>query len=119
MFRSSVRPFFAAAVAAASLCAGPALAGDPVSFPGARIATFKDPDCFDRSGEVATASLKNPTRESPAGAACVKIRDGAATYYVLPSAIKPPAGCGPARKVAGGPQATTYGSQGASACPRG
>lgn len=104
--------------AVAAMFAGAAWAGDPVTFPTAKIVVFKDADCFDRSGEIATATLKNPTRESPGDAACVKIKDGSAVYYVLPSAIKPPAGCGPARKLASGPQATTYGSSGASSCPR-
>lgn len=106
------------ALAIGGVFAGAALAGEPVQFPGAKVVTFKDAECFDRAGEIATAGLANPTREA-ATAACVTIKAGGKTYYVLPSALKPPAGCAPARKTATGPQATTYGSQGASSCPRG
>jgi hypothetical protein len=115
----SVFPTLVPAVTLASaLMAGPALAGEPVNFPGAKVVTFKDPECFDRLAEVPSASLAGATKEA-ATAACVTIKAGGKTYYVLPSALKPIAGCGPARKTASGPQATTYGSQGASSCPRG
>lgn len=117
--RSFARTILAGS-AAAMLLAGSAAAGEPVTFPTSppKIVVFKDADCFDRAGEIAVATLKSPTRESPEGAACVKIKDGTATYYVLPSAIKPPAGCARGA-MPSGPKATTYGSSGASPCNRG
>jgi len=104
------------AAAAIAFVAGAADAGEPISFPAAKVVTFKDADCFDRAAEVAAASLAGATRESPAGAACVAIKAGGKTYYVLPSALKPPTPCA-TRKLPSGPQATTYGSSGASTCP--
>lgn len=116
--RSPFHKVLAGSAAVLLLAAGAARAGEPVTFPTPKIVVFKDADCFDKAGEIAVATLKSPTRESPEGAACVKIKDGTASYYVLPSAIKPPAGCARGAMPTG-PKATTYGSSGASPCARG
>ncbi len=112
------RRILAAGLLTTAILAAPALAGEAVTLPGPRVTLYKDADCFARGSDVPVAQLGAVSRESPADAACVKLKaaDGK-SYYVLPSAIKAPAGCTP-RRVPTGPQAKTLGSQGASSCAR-
>jgi hypothetical protein len=107
----------AGGLVAAGLLAGAATAGEPVQFPGAKVAVFKDDECFDKQADVAVNPTLLGATLDKTTAACVTVKVGTTKYYVLPSAIKPPAGCTQARKTASGPQATTYGAQGASSCP--
>lgn len=112
------RRVLAAGLLTTAILASPASAGEAVTLPGPRVTLYKDADCFARGADVPVAQLGAVTRESPADAACVKLKaaDGK-SYFVLPSAIKAPAGCTP-RRAASGPQARTFGSQGASSCAR-
>ncbi|MES2034573.1 MAG: hypothetical protein V4466_10375 [Pseudomonadota bacterium] len=104
-------------LAAAGLLTGTAIAAEAVQFPGAKVAVFKDAECFDKKADVAVNPTLLGATRGKTTASCVTVKVGAVEYYVLPSAIKPPAGCTQARKAASGPQATTYGAQGASSCP--
>lgn len=112
------RRVLAAGLLTTAILAAPAFAGEAVTLPGPRVTLYKDADCFARGADVPVAQLGAVTRESPVDAACVKLKaaDGK-SYFVLPSAIRPPAACAP-RRTPSGPQAKTLGSQGASSCAR-